>query len=201
MGFFSSDKPAPQPGQPVAGGALPRLADAKAKLESRDVPGAIAIYNEVLASAGARPDVLVAISGDLGSRGHVRELIELISPHYDAARHGPATGLNLLQAYLAVRNIDAAQHVLDILFSLNRPDLEERLFGFSNVIAELMAGHEAAAPTADNGDGLWLTWLGFHANLRGGDACWPISLCIRLNASTRSSLSGQIAQKSSQKDA
>jgi hypothetical protein len=148
MGFFSSDKPAPQPGQPVAGGALPRLADAKAKLEARDVPAAVAIYNEVLASAGARPDVLVAISGELGVRGHVRELIELISPHYDAQRHGPAVGLNLLQAYLAVRNLDAAQHVLDILFSLNRPDLEERLFGFSNVIAELMAGHEAAAPTA-----------------------------------------------------
>jgi len=150
MGFFSSssDKPAPGSGQPAAGGALPRLAEAKAKLEARDVPGAVAIYTEVLGSAGARPDVLVAISGELGVRGHVRELIELVSPHYDAARHGPATGLNLLQAYLAVRNLEAAQHVLDILFSLNRPDLEERLFGFSNVIAELMAGHEAAAPTA-----------------------------------------------------
>ena len=149
MGFFSSsDKPTPGSGQPVAGGALPRLAEAKAKLEARDVPGAVAIYNEVLASAGARPDVLVAISGELGVRGHVRELIELVSPHYDAARHGPATGLNLLQAYLALRQIEAAQHVLDILFALNRPDLEERLFGFSNVIAELMAGHEAAAPTA-----------------------------------------------------
>lgn len=157
MGFFdrfSSDKPNPAAGQPApsgpaaSGGTLPRLADAKGKLEARDVPGAVAIYNEVLASAGARPDVLVAISGELGVRGHVRELIELVAPHYDAARHGPATGLNLLQAYLAVRDIDAAQHVLDILFSLNRPDLEERLYGFSNVIAELMAGHEAAAQTA-----------------------------------------------------
>jgi len=150
MGFFSSspDKSSPNPGQPAAGGTLPRLAEAKAKLEARDVPAAVAIYTEVLTAAGARPDVLVAISGELGVRGHVRELIELISPHYDAGRHGPATGLNLLQAYLAVRNLEAAQHVLDILFGLNRADLEERLFGFSNVIAELMAGHEAAAPTA-----------------------------------------------------
>jgi hypothetical protein len=151
MGFFdrsSSDKPAPTSGQASAGGALPRLAEAKAKLDAREVPAAVAIYTEVLASAGARPDVLVAISGELGVRGHVRELIELVSPHYDAGRHGPATGLNLLQAYLAVRNLEAAQHVLDILFALNRPDLEERLYGFSNVIAELMAGHEAAAPTA-----------------------------------------------------
>jgi hypothetical protein len=128
---------------------VPRLAEAKAKLEARDVPAAVAIYQEVLASAGARPDVLVAISGELGQRGNVRELIELVAPHYDAARHGPATGLNLLQAYLAVRNLDAAQHVLDILFSLNRPELEERLFGFSNAIGELMAGHEMALPTEE----------------------------------------------------
>jgi hypothetical protein len=46
--------------------------------------------------------------------------------------------LNLLQAYLAVQNTDAAQHILDILFSLNRPELEERLHGFSNALAELM---------------------------------------------------------------
>ena len=147
MGFFSSSD-SPQP-NPAGGGVVSRLAEAKAKLEARDVPAAVAIYQEVLASAGARPDVLVAISGELGQRGNVRELIELVAPHYDAARHGPATGLNLLQAYLAVRNLDAAQHVLVILFSLNRPALEERLFGFSNAIGELMAGHEMALPTEE----------------------------------------------------
>lgn len=159
MGIF--DRPAsgppqpdPNPGQPaadkpaIAGGVIPRMAEAKAKLEAKDLPAAMTIYQEVLGSAGARPDVLVAISGELGSRGHVRELIELVAPHYDANRHGPATGLNLLQAYLAVRQVESAQHLLDILFALNRPELEERLFGFSNVIGELMAGHEAAAPTA-----------------------------------------------------
>ncbi len=155
MGFSDSSSsgnppPDPTPGQPAAaGGVTARLAEARAKLEVRDLPAAVALYQEVLASAGARPDVLVAISGDLGSRGHVRELIELVSPHYDAARHGPATGLNLLQAFLAVRNVDAAQHVLDILFALNRPELEERLFGFSNVIGELMAGHDEVVPTAE----------------------------------------------------
>ncbi len=146
--------PEPTPGQPaadkpaIAGGVILRMTEAKAKLEARDLPAAVALYQEVLASAGARPDVLVAISGELGSRGHVRELIELVAPHYDAARHGPATGLNLLQAYLSVRHIESAQHLLDILFSLNRPELEERLFGFSNAIGELMAGHDEAVPTA-----------------------------------------------------
>jgi len=159
MGFFDrpssgNPQPDPTPGQPaadkpaVAVGVIPRLADARAKLEARDLPAAVAVYQEVLATAGARPDVLVAISGDLGVRGHVREMIELVAPHYDAAKHGPATGLNLLQAYLAMRHIESAQHLLDILFALNRPELEERLFGFSNVIGELMAGHEEAAPSA-----------------------------------------------------
>lgn len=161
MGFFdrfsSGPKPQPEPApaapaadKPAAGGGvIPRMAEARARLEARDLPGAVALYQEVLATAGARPDVLVTLSGELGVRGHVRELIELVAPHYDAQRHGPATGINLLQAYLALRQIEPAQHLLDILFSLNRPELEERLFGFSNALGELMAGHEAAAPTAE----------------------------------------------------
>jgi hypothetical protein len=136
MGFFdqfsSGKKPQPDPvpatpataDKPaLAGGVIPRMAEARAKLEARDLPAAVAIYTEVLASAGARPDVLVTLSGELGSRGHVRELIELVAPHYDAQRHGPATGINLLQAFLSLRQIDSAQHLLDILFALNRPEL------------------------------------------------------------------------------
>ena len=125
MGFFDrfADKkpePAPvaatpAPAPSVAAAATPvasvksRLAAAREKLGARDLPGAMALYEEALAGGtGDRADVLVTISGDLGSHGHVAEIIELIAPRYDADRHGPATGLNLLQAYLAVRNADAA---------------------------------------------------------------------------------------------
>ena len=117
---------------------LPRLAAARACLEARDLPAALALYEPVLAEAGERADVLVTVSGDLGRHGYVQQIVELIAPRYDAERHGPATGLNVLQAYLALRNADAAQHVLDILFSLDRPELAERLHGFSNAIAELI---------------------------------------------------------------
>jgi hypothetical protein len=129
---------APAPFDPSVSGVAPRLIAAREKLEQNDLPGAMAVYEEVLATAGDRADVLVTISGDLGSTGHIPEIIELVAPRYDATRHGPATGINLLQAYLAVRDADAAQHVLDILFSLKRPELEERLHGFSNAVAELM---------------------------------------------------------------
>lgn len=167
MGFFdrfSSRKPEPAghvngtpapspaaatPAGPV--GVKARLVAAREKLEAKDLPGAMAIYEEILAGAGDRADVLVAISGDLGSQGHVAEIIELIAPRYDADRHGPATGLNLLQAYLAVRNADAAQHVLDILFALQRPELADRLHGFSNAIAELLAAPADLAPPGSPG--------------------------------------------------
>ncbi|PTX98605.1 hypothetical protein [Opitutus sp. ER46] len=137
---------------PVAASPVkPRLVAARERLEAKDLPGAMAIYEEILTMAGDRADVLVTVSGDLGTHGHVAQIIELVAPRYDAQRHGPATGLNLLQAYLAVQNPDAAQHVLDILFSLNRPELEERLHGFSNAIAEMMTMPEpeaAAAPAS-----------------------------------------------------
>jgi hypothetical protein len=162
MGFFdrlagkkTSSQPSPAPAftAPVAadstaaaGNILPRLISAREKLDAKDVAAALVIYEEVLAVAGDRADVLVTISGDLGSTGHVAQIIELIAPRYDAEKHGPATGLNLLQAYLAMRQADAAQHVLDILFELNRPELEDRLHGFSNAIAELIVSGAQPLP-------------------------------------------------------
>jgi hypothetical protein len=117
---------------------LARLKQAREELEFKNLAGALAIYEEVLATAGDRADILMTISGDLGVNGHTRQIIEFIAPRYDAKRHGPATGVNLLQAYLAVRDPESAQHVLDLLFALNRAELQERLLGFSNVIADMM---------------------------------------------------------------
>ena len=160
---FSPDDPgapAPAPGKPeperqAAGGVMARLKKAREALELKDLAGAMAIYEEVLAAAGSRPDVLVTISGDLGVTGHPAEIIQLIAPHYDARRHGPATGVNLLQAYLALRDPESAQHVLDLLFALDRPELQQRLFGFSNAIGDLMLLHDEAMPAVPGaaGDG------------------------------------------------
>jgi hypothetical protein len=126
------------PAEPSVSGVAPRLVAARERLDAKDLAGALAIYEEVLSVAGDRADVLVIVSGDLGSTGNISQIIELVAPRYDARRHGPATGINLIQAYLAVRDPDAARHVLDILFSLEKPELQERLNGFSNAIAELI---------------------------------------------------------------
>jgi len=165
MGFFDrlagkKNQPAPAAAEPAAapaddaikaaaaGGVLPRLAEARARLDARDLPGALAIYDEVLNTAGARADVIVSLSGELGAHGYARELIELVAPRYDVQKHGPAAGLNLLQAYLATRDLESAQHLLDLLFGLQRPELEERLLGFSNVIADLMAAVPVHSPAS-----------------------------------------------------
>ncbi|HEY9154719.1 MAG TPA: hypothetical protein VIM69_06285 [Opitutaceae bacterium] len=121
-----------------AGRILAQLKEAREKLDTQDIDGAIAIYEELLRTAGDRADVLVTLSGDLGVTGHAEKIVELLAPHYDAERHGPAAGLNLLQAYIATRHIEPAQHLLHILFSLGRPELEERLHGFSNALGELI---------------------------------------------------------------
>lgn len=161
--FLGKSSPAPSPASPApapastpapasapvektaaSGGVLPQLAAARARLAAHDLPGAMAIYEQVFAAAGDRADVQLTASADLGSHGHVRELIELLAPRYDAVRHGHGPGLNLLQAYLAVRQPEPAQHVLDLLFSLNRPDLEDRLIGFSRAVSELVATGESA---------------------------------------------------------
>ncbi|GAB5561217.1 MAG: hypothetical protein SynsKO_28640 [Synoicihabitans sp.] len=136
-----ASEPPPAPA-PDVGPVAPRLEAAFEQLELRNIDEARAIYEEILATpAGMRPDVLVRISGDLGATGQVKLIPELIAPLYDAERHGPATGMNLLQAYLALGNPSSAQHVLDLLFALKNPQIEERLWGFSNAIAEAMESH------------------------------------------------------------
>ena len=150
MGSSEDNDTSAVPSVPETVGVAPRLAAARDRLDARDLPGAMAIYEEVLAVAGDRADVLVTISGDLGSTGNIPQIIELVAPRYDARRHGPATGINLVQAFLAVRDADAAQHVLDMLFELKRPELEDRLHGFSNAIAELLnQGEVAGIPGVD----------------------------------------------------
>lgn len=166
MGFFdrfTSNKGTPSNPAELNGTATPppgsvkaQLLAACAKLDAKDLPGALAIYEELLATSGDRPDVLVALSADLGSCGYIDQIIELVAPRYDAQRHGPATGINLLQAYLAKHNTTAAQHLLDILFALKQPELEQRLYGFSNALAELLEaerrGQLPPPTTADNAE-------------------------------------------------
>ena len=155
MGFFNRSEDKAPPDAPAgsaaerpaaAGGVLPQLAAAREKLKANDLPAAMAIYEQVLTGiASERSDVLMTISADLGTNGHVQQIIEVLAPRYDVEKHGAPAGFNLLQAYLATRQAEAAQHLLDLLYSLHRPDLEARLHGFSNAVSELFISESEAA--------------------------------------------------------
>jgi hypothetical protein len=114
-----------------------RLIEAREKLDSKDLAGAMTIYEDLLASGDDGGEILATISGDLGATGHILELIDVLAPRYEPGRHGPAAGLNLIQAFLAIGDPDAARHVLDLLEGLNLPELQERLGGFEVAIAEM----------------------------------------------------------------
>ena len=156
MGIFDRSSPK-SPDTPektaLTGGVLPQLATAREKLKAKDLPAALAIYETVLTGASERSDILMTISADLGTNGHIREIIELLAPRYDVEKHGAPAGINLLQAYLATRNAEAAQHLLDLLYSLQRPELEARLNGFSNAVSELFISETEAAQVEDAAPG------------------------------------------------
>jgi hypothetical protein len=176
MGFFdlfkgrSSDPKAAKPSKPAPApkeklGAVPPLpsfddspmldvpelmAKARGHLEERDLGSAIEVYEKVLNYEGHRPQVLLDISADLGQHGHVQQIIEMVSPRYDAPRHGAPIGLNILQAYLAAGDVSGAKHLLGLLRDLKQADLEERLNGLEQAINDL-AGQQGRGEAVRGG--------------------------------------------------
>ena len=71
----------------------PQLWLARHALESKDVPAALSVYNEVLNRLKpVTADALMQISGDLGNGGLRKELIGICGPLFDAREHGLAGG-------------------------------------------------------------------------------------------------------------
>lgn len=85
---------------------------------------ALALYRESLSRTGDDVPALLMeqMSGDLGTSGLLRELLELAGPRFDAARHGAAVGNNLMRAFVDLGHVDAARAVLEQLHALRRPD-------------------------------------------------------------------------------
>ncbi len=111
---------------------------ARAALEAGELDEAIALYEESLAAAGDPPptDALQQITGDLGRQGHLVEAITLVSSRYDFERHGIEVGNNLIKTYFDLGQLDHARSLLTQLQSLQRPDYQEHLAHWEDVIAK-----------------------------------------------------------------
>jgi tetratricopeptide (TPR) repeat protein len=96
-------------------------------LQKGDVDIARSIYEEVLAKGHYGNEALMTISGDLGNHGQVPLIVELIAPVLDLQKHDARAGLNLLQAYLQLRQLQSGEALLSKLYALNIPPFKQHL--------------------------------------------------------------------------
>lgn len=102
---------------------------ARTALASGGLNEAIGYYEQSLGRAGrpAPGNLLMQMSGDLGNRGHLQELLRLTAPQFDAAVHGLEVGNNLIKANVDLGRLDEAKRLVEVLYTQNRPDWKETL--------------------------------------------------------------------------
>ena len=114
----------------------PHLWLAREKLKQGDRPAALVLYEEALARAADRADVLLMITGDLGNAGALDDLIRLAAPHYTPEVHGPRAGMNIARAYTQLGCTDEARALVRRLQAMNWPPFAEAL---AKLEAEIVA--------------------------------------------------------------
>ncbi len=121
---------------------------ARTELDGGRLDAAKALYEEALSRA-PRPvpaDFLMQMSGDLGGRGQLRELLELTAPHFVPEMHGLPVGNNLIKASVDTGNLDMAAAIVAALTPFNRPDWRNPLAFWEQEIAKRRGGDAGSAP-------------------------------------------------------
>ena len=114
---------------------------ARGELEKQNLGNAKKLYQEALVRAPkpVPPDFLMQMSGDLGSRGHLRELLELTGPHFVPEAHGMPVANNLIKAGFDLGDLDEAETIRQRLTGFNRPDWRDALTFWEGEIAKKRA--------------------------------------------------------------
>ena len=81
------------------------------------------------------PDLLMQMSGDLGAKGHLAELIGLTLPNFAPEWHGIPVGNNLIKALADSGRLEEAERVKATLWAQNRPDWKQALSYWDGEIA------------------------------------------------------------------
>lgn len=114
----------------IPGAWRPQLWLARGALAStNDLPRAMELYREALGRA-PKPvpgEFLMQMSGDLGGRGHLGELLDLTGPEFVPEVHGLAVGNNLIKALIDTGDLDSARSIQQTLAAQNRPDWAQAL--------------------------------------------------------------------------
>ena len=119
-----------------------RVLLARHALDARDLQGALKLQREALGILGDEvpAEALMTMTGDLGKRGFLAQLIELGASRFVPERHGILVGNNLIKAYMDSGRIDEARAVVERLYKLNRPDWRQSLQYWE---AQLLKAHSS----------------------------------------------------------
>jgi tetratricopeptide (TPR) repeat protein len=123
---------------------------ARHSLENGDLDAALCHYQSSLAAGGdpAPADLLTQMSGDLGNKGHLPEILDLVAPRFNIHQHGLRVGNNLIKANFDLGRLDAAQELVDGFQTLDRADYRETLNFWDT---EIHKARNAAADPLANG--------------------------------------------------
>jgi tetratricopeptide (TPR) repeat protein len=147
-----------------------RMFIARALLKARRNGEALAAYKRAITEGDVSPDGLAQITSDLGRAALPGEMIDMVLPMYEARKHGPLAGINLLQAMMQSGRLDEAEGLLANLNELKHPMLQEILADFAGKLAKAREQPKPAPPptTSDGavrvgavpiGPPLWSVWL------------------------------------------
>lgn len=123
---------------------------ARGELNTGNLEGAQKYYAEAMGRAPRPlpPDLLMQVSGDLGAKGYLAELIALTLPEFNPEWHGMPVGNNLIKALVDTGRFEDAEKVKASLWALNRPDWKEALtFWDGEVARKQVAAANAAGAT------------------------------------------------------
>ena len=95
-------------------------------------------YQQSLSRAVDPVDTLALqqISGDLGRKGHLQTLIDLVEPRFDVQVHGLAVGNNLIKAHTEMGNFQEAKRLVDKLRAMEQPEWKGALDHWDRVFAQ-----------------------------------------------------------------
>ncbi len=128
----------------------PQLLTAQDALEAGDAETAKRLYETVMPLVADNGEALLMMSGALGNYGSVYDVVGIVAPIYDPDRHGPLPGMNLLQAYLATKDVARGSALLHKLFEMHMPMYHDYLVDMAQRFDELRR-EEMPPPTLPDG--------------------------------------------------
>jgi tetratricopeptide (TPR) repeat protein len=134
----------------IRGSWLPSLWHARHSLMSKDIKRAMTLYKQSIIASEGDADVLAVISNDLKRHELYREMIDLLQPLYDPARHGPLVGLNMLASCVKLSDVSGGKKLLHEMFKHYRNDLRNHLQHYVAEFLRSSTGVPDDVATADN---------------------------------------------------